>query len=371
MSSSKSMKETCLDKGHRVGNFHNYYEFNPADNRLKIMENCGIFRYLVNDVFISSEDDEQIREKKRMKRDKAVKAVKAEEERKPQTDNSAKRNKRKLLYCDLGCNEGDLTLALGNAIMAETCDPMISLYCLGLDIDTELIKRAKSKNKQQHVYSYASQEDDDEDEDPSSMEAQVRYIEEAEFDACDFNNKDELKDPSSMEAQVRYIEEAEFDACDFNNKDELLLKSKTYLARFDVERFRLISVFSTTMWIHIHGGDKGLVDFFQRICSMTDYLLLEPQPSKCYRSVNVRLRKLWRPEVDVSTERLELRENIEYEVDRILKDFGFDKVDVDVDANVDVSHKADINEHAYTQKKDETSRTAWKRKLQLYRRRET
>jgi len=333
------MKETCLDKGHRVGNFHNYYEFNPADNRLKIMENCGIFRYLVNDVFISSEDDEQIREKKRTKRDKAVKA---EEERKPQTDNSAKRNKRKLLYCDLGCNEGDLTLALGNAIMAETCDPMISLYCLGLDIDTELIKRAKSKNKQQHVYSYASQEDDDED-----------------------------KDPSSMEAQVRYIEEAEFDACDFNNKDELLLKSKTYLARFDVERFRLISVFSTTMWIHIHGGDKGLVDFFQRICSMTDYLLLEPQPSKCYRSVNVRLRKLWRPEVDVSTERLELRENIEYEVDRILKDFGFDKVDVDVDANVDVSHKADINEHAYTQKKDETSRTAWKRKLQLYRRRET
>ena len=87
-----------------------------------------------------------------------------------------------------------------------------------------------------------------------------------------------------------------------------------------------------------------------------------------YRSVNVRLRKLGRPEVDVSTERLQLRENIEYEVDRILKDFGFDKVDVDVD----VSHQADdTNEHAYTKKKDKTSRTVWKRKLQLYRRRET
>lgn len=233
MSSSKSMKDACLDKGHRVGNFHNYYEFNPADNRLKIMEKCGILRYLINDVFISCEDD-HIREKKRTKIDKAGEEKKTLKE-------SAKRNE--LLYCDLGCNEGDLTLALGNTIMAKTSNPMLSLHCLGLDIDKELIKRAKFKNKQQNGYAIL-----------------------------------ENKDKSSIE--VRYIEEAEFDACDFNNNDELLLKSKAYLARFEVNRFRLISVFSTTMWIHIHGGDEGLVNFFKRICSMTEYLLLEPQPSK-------------------------------------------------------------------------------------------
>lgn len=74
----------------------------------------------------------------------------------------------------------------------------------------------------------------------------------------------------------------------------------------------------------------------------------------------MRLRKLGRPEVDVSTERLQLRENIEIEVDRILKDCGFDKVDI--------SHQADTDTKENTPKKDETNRTVWKRKLQLYRR---
>jgi hypothetical protein len=44
--------------------------------------------------------------------------------------------------------------------------------------------------------------------------------------------------------------------------------------------FHLTTIFSTTMWIHIHGGDDGLRSFLERACQWTaKYLLVEPQPS--------------------------------------------------------------------------------------------
>jgi hypothetical protein len=48
------------------------------------------------------------------------------------------------------------------------------------------------------------------------------------------------------------------------------------------KRFHLTSIFSTTMWIHIHAGDDGLKDFLKRACSISDMILIEPQPSKWY-----------------------------------------------------------------------------------------
>ena len=44
--------------------------------------------------------------------------------------------------------------------------------------------------------------------------------------------------------------------------------------------FHLTTIFSTTMWIHVHGGDDGLRSFLVRACQWTaNYLLVEPQPS--------------------------------------------------------------------------------------------
>ena len=34
------------EKGHRVGNFHNYYTFNPTSNRISILHNLNIIQYL-------------------------------------------------------------------------------------------------------------------------------------------------------------------------------------------------------------------------------------------------------------------------------------------------------------------------------------
>jgi hypothetical protein len=44
--------------------------------------------------------------------------------------------------------------------------------------------------------------------------------------------------------------------------------------------FHLTTIFSATMWIHVHAGDDGLREFLKRACGWTRmYLLIEPQPS--------------------------------------------------------------------------------------------
>ena len=46
----------------------------------------------------------------------------------------------------------------------------------------------------------------------------------------------------------------------------------------------IIIIFSVTMWIHLHHGDVGLGRFLQLISGFGDYILLEPQPWKCYQT---------------------------------------------------------------------------------------
>lgn len=69
----------------------------------------------------------------------------------------------------------------------------------------------------------------------------------------------------------------------------------------DSHVFNLITVFSTTMWIHINHGDEGLRKFFEHVASFLlpspwGGLLVEPQPTKCYRTAVKRCRKLGLPQ---------------------------------------------------------------------------
>ncbi|DBA01323.1 TPA: hypothetical protein N0F65_001828 [Lagenidium giganteum] len=86
--------------------------------------------------------------------------------------------------------------------------------------------------------------------------------------------------------------------------------------------FDLITCFSVTMWIHLNKGDEGLWLFLDRVAAMTDLLIIEPQPWKCYRltgSRNVssnackRLERM-RVEVPRSFSELKVREDV---IDRI------------------------------------------------------
>jgi hypothetical protein len=269
------MEVSSLDKGHRVGNFHNYYEFNPPGNRLDALQQSGLLEYIQS----------------------ALCPKKAAGNVTLVSDNS-------VAYCDLGCNEGDLTLALSQAI-ASTSKGRIPLHSLGLDIDKELIHRAREKT---NVYIRG--------------EAELRTSNGNDFDV-------------------------EFQVCNLIDESDHLSVSHKFLKSIGKERFDLISIFSTTMWIHIHAGDDGLISFLRRLCSMTEFILIEPQPSNCYGRVNVRLRKMNRPEEDLSVARLKIRNNIEAEIDRILCECNFERVEVHDGRPYEILSK-------------------WKRNLQLY-----
>jgi len=94
------------DKGHRFGNFPNYYAFHPPANRLQVLARTGILNYIRNgllSVFSSSNsstDEEYEQRTKRIKQD----------EKMTTTINY-------YYYCDLGCNAGELTMAMATALL--------------------------------------------------------------------------------------------------------------------------------------------------------------------------------------------------------------------------------------------------------------
>jgi SAM-dependent methyltransferase len=193
-------------------------------------------------------------------------------------------------YVDVGCNEGDLTLEIAKAILDQLKGKLQTKVTVkGIDLDPVLIQRAQEKWRQKESANDSIQ--------ASFQEANILSTE---------------------------ISEAEAFTADFT------------------------SIFSTTMWIHIHGGDEGLTRVLKKLCAQTrHFLLVEPQPSKCYRNATMRLRKLGQPDFDVSSDRLKLRSNIEEEIDKILVEQSF--------------------QHVQPEETD-TDKTKWNRSLRLYER---
>ncbi|XP_074021002.1 RNA 5'-monophosphate methyltransferase [Numenius arquata] len=72
----------------------------------------------------------------------------------------------------------------------------------------------------------------------------------------------------------------------------------SYLGRFGRSAFDIVFCMSVTMWIHLNHGDSGLREFLSFLSSLCGYLLIEPQPWKCYRAAARRLRKLGRNDFD-------------------------------------------------------------------------
>ena len=194
---AQAMEESTLDKGHRLGNFHNYYSFHPPKERLDILEHHYQIFERVMDYFHSKKGKttSESKEKKDM-------------------------NKDTFRYCDLGCNEGDMSIGVSERLMK--MNP-VEIQCLGLDIDPILIERANQKK-------------------------------------C----LNDLK--------------ATFDTCNVCDYEEYESKCQSFLS--SKYKFDLTSLFSTTMWIHVHAGDEGLRNVIQRICQNTNMLLVEPQSSK-------------------------------------------------------------------------------------------
>lgn len=225
------------DKGHRHGNFSNYYHFHPPQNRLQVLEQCGLMAQIRRGLFASNE-------KSSCQGDTETSAEQSHR-KKPRIDDSLPTDCKDIYYCDLGCNEGDLTMAMASCLNKCVHNTEQTIKCLGLDVDPALIQRANdkfSRNNDGHVGENSEKEE---------YHTPV-------FKACNLCSDLEHNNACST-----------FFAS--NNKQQEP-KPK--------QMFSLTSIFSTTMWIHIHSGDDGLTRFLERACGWTkQYLLIEPQHS--------------------------------------------------------------------------------------------
>ena len=114
--------------------------------------------------------------------------------------------------------------------------------CLGLDIDATLVQRASGKFSREDV--------NDKSEKQEFMPV---------FKDCNLCSNDEHNNACST-----------FFANVAKTQQEIIPR----------KMFFLTTIFSTTMWIHIHAGDDGLTKFLERACGWTKkYLLIEPQHS--------------------------------------------------------------------------------------------
>lgn len=71
-----------------------------------------------------------------------------------------------------------------------------------------------------------------------------------------------------------------------------------YLHQHGCSRFHLCLCLAVTMWVHLNHGDVGLLRLLGGLAAVSQHLLLEAQPWKCYRSAARRLRKLGRSDFD-------------------------------------------------------------------------
>lgn len=83
-----------------------------------------------------------------------------------------------------------------------------------------------------------------------------------------------------------------FITLDFMNQKTRKVLLNSFLSQFGRSAFDIGFCMSVTMWIHLNHGDRGLWEFLAHLSSLCRYLLVEPQPWKCYRAAARRLRKL-------------------------------------------------------------------------------
>jgi SAM-dependent methyltransferase len=97
-------KEEWETQGHTMGNFHNYYSFNPVERRISLLPDD------FSEILLPKGG--------------------------PLEHN--------LIVMDIGCNAGDLTIAL-YTLLREKVPESMAIHMIGVDIDGVLIGRAKSK----------------------------------------------------------------------------------------------------------------------------------------------------------------------------------------------------------------------------------
>ena len=136
-------------------------------------------------------------------------------------------------------------------------------------------------------------------------------------------------DPLLVERAAKKFSQT--DKLEFRHLDilqaDLTPQLEEYLTSQDRAKFDLVSLFSVTMWVHINHGDEGLRELVRRVAGMARFVLVEPQPWKCYQTAARRMRKLGKEEFQ-ELKHLELRgPGVDLQIVQLFKERGMELVE--------------------------------------------
>jgi hypothetical protein len=107
-----------------------------------------------------------------------------------------------------------------------------------------------------------------------------------------------------------------------------------FLSENGTSVFDIVFCFSTTMYIHLINGDEGLKSFLTLLCTLGNYIVLEPQPFKKYRHHRERMKKENKekgphdpyPLFPEKQGQIKWRHDLEKEICSFVKEQGFELV---------------------------------------------
>lgn len=173
--------------------------------------------------------------------------------------------REKCAILDIGCNSGNLTNSIHEFVSNNS--QFQSVHTLGIDIDPNLIDRAK-----------------------------MNSIDNVSFECIDIMSE-----------------------C-------AVLKLNKYLENLDRIKFDMIFCFSVTMWIHLNFGDNGLIKFLDIVKNYCDFIIIEPQPWHCYKTATRRMKRSASESFPLFSD-LKIRQNVDEVIEQhIVQGGNFVKV---------------------------------------------
>lgn len=111
-------------------------------------------------------------------------------------------------------------------------------------------------------------------------------------------------------SQNHTSEDVIFECLDIMSEQSYEMLS-TFLSKFNRTQFDFVFGFSVSMWIHLNHGDQGLKQFCETLAKFGKFVLLEPQPWKCYQTAARRMRKLKEDEFEAMKQMEHKQEHLE------------------------------------------------------------
>ena len=248
------------------GNFHNYYNFNAVSERLQFLTHDFIQHVLHRTTPLTlsaplpptSADDvpphSLLPACTCSSSDWSLPASFPPSVRPSATDGA-------VYVCDLGCNEGNLTVELVRRLSAAVMDgrPVVAV---GVDIDGELVRRARHKCTLPSIDDFPRSQT----EQPIDQPAAVSYLSFYQANlvcSATFASLVSLHPPLSHSSSIQPSQPP----------------------------FHLLTCFSLLMWLHLCYGSSALCQFLSSLCPLTSHLLVELQGWRHYRSAVERRRR--------------------------------------------------------------------------------